>query len=94
MLKSARVASDLGKRDKQGEFRPTNFRDEDEFADHIWVACGQALQLRQLLPMMTTLSAVGAEMERQGEISLLPGEDYAEKALNWLMGQYVKDEVL
>lgn len=39
-------------------------RDEDEFADHIRVACGHVLQLRQLLPMMSGLSALGAELER------------------------------
>ena len=39
--------------------------------------------------MMTTLSAIGAGMERLGEISLLPGEDYAQKALARLTEQYL-----
>ncbi|EKY3919907.1 hypothetical protein RCI35_003822 [Enterobacter hormaechei] len=64
-------------------------RDEDEFADRIRSACGHALQLRRLLPMATTLNAIGAEMERRGEISLLPGEDYAQKALARLTVQYL-----
>lgn len=66
--------------------------DEDEFSERIRAACGHALRLRQLLPMMTALSAIGAEMERRGEISVLPGEDYAEKVLSWLRDQYVKDD--
>lgn len=78
--------------EKDGIERPapgTYSRDEDEFADRIRVACGHALQLRQLLPMMTTLGAIGTEMERRGEISLLPGEDYAQKALIRLTEQYL-----
>ena len=64
-------------------------RDEDEFADRISAACGQALRLRQLLPMAMTLSAIGAEMERRGEITLLPGQDYAQKVLVRLAEQYL-----
>jgi hypothetical protein len=64
-------------------------RDEDEFADRIRSACGHALQLRRLLPVTTTLSAIGTEMERRGEISVLPGEDYAQKALARLTVQYL-----
>lgn len=78
--------------EKYGRKRPepgTYSRDEDEFADCIRSACGQALQLRRLLPMATTLSAIGAEMERRGEISVLPGEDYAQKALARLTVQYM-----
>lgn len=78
--------------EKDGRERPSPgaySRDEDEFADRIRVACGHALQLLQLLPMMTTLSAIGTEMERRGEISLLPGEDYAQKALIQLTEQYL-----
>lgn len=78
--------------EKDGIERPapgTYSRDEDEFAERIRTACGHALQLRQLLPMMTTLSVIGAEMERRREISLLPGEDYAQKALAWLTEQYM-----
>lgn len=78
--------------EKDGRERPapgTYSRDEDEFADRIRSACGHALQLRRLLPVMTTLSAVGAEMERRGEISVLPGEDYAQKALARLTEQYL-----
>lgn len=78
--------------EKDGRERPapgTYSRDEDEFSDRIRSACGHALQLRRLLPVMTTLSAIGAEMERQGEISVLPGEDYAQKALARLTEQYL-----
>lgn len=78
--------------EKDGRERPapgTYSRDEDEFADRIRSACVHALQLRQLLPITTTLSAIGAEMERQGEISVLPGEDYAQKALARLTVQYL-----
>ncbi|MEI2606537.1 hypothetical protein V8O11_22505 [Erwinia aphidicola] len=78
--------------EKDGRERPapgTYSRDEDEFADRIRSACGHALQLRRLLPVMTTLSAIGTEMERRGEISVLPGEDYAQKALARLTEQYL-----
>lgn len=78
--------------EKDGRERPepgAYSRDEDAFADHIRTACGYALQLRRLLSMTTTLSAIGAEMERRGEISLLPGEDYAQMALVWLTEQYL-----
>lgn len=57
--------------------------------DRIRTVCGHAQQLRRLLPMMTTLSVIGAEMERRGEISLLPGEDYSQKALARLTEQYL-----
>lgn len=80
--------------EKDGRERPapgTYSRDEDEFADRIRSACGHALQLRRLLPVMTTLSAIGAGMERRGEISVLPGEDYAQKALARLTEQYLSD---
>lgn len=40
-------------------------------------------------PVTTTLSAIGAEMERRGEISVLPGEDYSQKALARLTEQYL-----
>lgn len=78
--------------EKDGRERPapgTYSRDEDEFADRIRSACGHALQLRRLLPVATTLSAIGAGMERRGEISVLPGEDYAQKALARLTVQYL-----
>lgn len=78
--------------EKDGRKRPAPgaySRDEDEFADRIRSACGHALQLRRLLPVTTTLSAIGAEMERRGEISVLPGEDYAQKALVRLTVQYL-----
>lgn len=78
--------------EKDGRERPapgTYSRDEDEFADRIRSACGHALRLRRLLPVMTTLSAIGAGMERRGEISVLPGEDYAQKALARLTEQYL-----
>ena len=81
--------------EKDGRERPapgTYSRDEDEFADRIRSACGHALQLRRLLPVMTTLSAIGAGMERRGEISVLPGEDYAQKALECLKAEYLPEE--
>jgi len=80
--------------EKDGRERPapgTYSRDEDDFADRIRSACGHALQLRRLLPVATTLSAIGAEMERRGEISVLPGEDYAQKAMARLTEQYLSD---
>ncbi|MDK2996505.1 hypothetical protein QMS93_18530 [Enterobacter hormaechei] len=80
--------------EKDGRERPTPgtySRDEDAFADRIRTACGHAQQLRRLLPMMTTLSAIGAGMERRGEISLLPGEDYAQKALARLTEHYLSN---
>ncbi|WP_407365221.1 hypothetical protein ACEJ49_22495 (plasmid) [Enterobacter roggenkampii] len=78
--------------EKDGRERPapgTYSRDEDAFADRIRTACGHDQQLRRLLPMMTTLSAIGAEMERRGEITLLPGEDCSQKALARLTEQYL-----
>ncbi|HBM2606237.1 TPA: hypothetical protein LUX78_004100 [Enterobacter hormaechei subsp. xiangfangensis] len=81
--------------EKDGRERPapgTYSRNEDEFADRIRSACGHALQLRRLLPVMTTLSAIGAGMERRGEISVLPGEDYAQKALECLKAEYLPEE--
>ncbi|MHA1163729.1 hypothetical protein [Enterobacter ludwigii] len=78
--------------EQDGRERPTPgayYRDEDEFAERIRSACGHALQLRRLLPVTTTLSAIGAEMECRGEISLLPGEDYAQKALARLTEKYL-----
>ncbi|MCU6172407.1 hypothetical protein [Enterobacter bugandensis] len=78
--------------EKDGRERPapgTYSRDEDDFADRIRSACGHALQLHQLLPLATTLSAIGAEMERREEINVLPGEDYAQKAMVRLTEQYL-----
>lgn len=75
--------------EKDGRVRPepgAYSRDEDDFADRIRSACGHALQLRRLLPVMMTLSA---GMERRGEISVLPGDDYAQKALARLTEQYL-----
>jgi hypothetical protein len=77
------------KDDRERPAPGTYSRDEDEFADRIRSACGHALQLRRLLPMAPTLSAIGAEMERRGEINILPGEDYAQKALVRLTVQYL-----
>ncbi|MCE2004268.1 hypothetical protein [Enterobacter asburiae] len=77
--------------EKDGRERPvpgTYSRDEDEFAGRIRSACGHA---RQLLPVATTLSAIGAGMERRGEISVLPGEDYAQKALARLTEHYLSN---
>ncbi|HBC7435703.1 TPA: hypothetical protein KEY70_003955 [Enterobacter bugandensis] len=78
--------------EKDGRERPAPgaySRDEDAFADRIRTACGHAQHLRRLLPVMTTLSAIGAGMERRGEICVLPGEDYAQKALARLTEQYL-----
>ncbi len=58
---------------------------EDNAADEIIAL----LQLRRQLPVMTPLNAIGAGMERRGEITLLPGEDYAQKALARLTVQYL-----
>lgn len=63
--------------------------DEEEFADRIQAACGHALQLYQLLPMRDRLSAIGAEMERRGEITVMFGESYANRALAHLMAEYL-----
>ncbi|WP_259407466.1 hypothetical protein, partial [Klebsiella pneumoniae] len=52
--------------EKDGRERPAPgaySRDEDAFAERIRSACGHALLLRRLLPVTTTLSAIGAEME-------------------------------
>jgi len=76
---------DCGERPAPGTYS----RDEDEFAERIRSACGHALQLRRLLPVTMTLSAIGAEMERREEISVLPCEDYALKALARLTVQYL-----
>lgn len=76
--------SQLLQSEKDGRKRPAPgaySRDEDEFTVRIHSACGHALQLRRLLPVTTTLKAIGTEMESWGEISMLPGEDYAQKAL-------------
>nr|AVI43546.1 hypothetical protein [Klebsiella pneumoniae] len=59
------------KRTAGNDRRPAHTRDEDAFAERIRSACGHALLLRRLLPVTTTLSAIGAEMERRGEISVL-----------------------
>ncbi|MFB4485368.1 hypothetical protein ACE3IJ_25585 [Enterobacter hormaechei subsp. xiangfangensis] len=80
------------KDDRERPAPGTYSRDEDEFADRIRSACGHALQLRRLLPVMTTLNAIGAGMERRGEISVLPGEDYAQKALECLKAEYLPEE--
>lgn len=78
--------------EKDGRERPvpgTYSREEDDFADRIRSACGYALQLRQSLPMMNSLSAMGAELERQGEILVMTGESYAGRALEYLMAKYL-----
>ncbi|QGG11704.1 hypothetical protein GH771_23275 (plasmid) [Enterobacter cancerogenus] len=64
-------------------------RDEDAFADRIRSACGHVLQLRLLLPVTTTLSAIGAGMERREEITLLPGDDYVQKTFERLTEHYL-----
>jgi hypothetical protein len=72
-------------RDKRKRTSPEKYsRDEDAFAERIRFACGNALLQHRLLPVTTILSAIGAGMERRREITLLPGEDYAQKALEYL----------
>lgn len=81
--------------EKDGRERPehgTYSRDKDGFAERIWFACGNALLLHRLLPVTTILSAIGAGMERRGEITLLQGEDYAQKALEYLTAEYLPEE--
>ncbi|MHA0962776.1 hypothetical protein [Enterobacter cancerogenus] len=78
--------------EKDGKERPVPevySRDEDEFAERIRAACGYGLQLRQLLPMMSIMSAIGAEMECRGEISIMTGESYSNRALTHLMAEYL-----
>lgn len=78
--------------EKDGIERPapgTYTRDEDQFAERIRAACGYALQLRRLLPVMANLSAVGIEMERRGELSVMTGDDYYRKALEYLLAKYL-----
>lgn len=80
--------------EKDGRDRPppeAYSRDEDEFANRIRTACGHALQLRQLLPMTTTLSAIDTEMERRGEISVMTGDDYVRKVLEYLTAKYLQE---
>lgn len=77
--------------EKDGRERPVPgvySREEDDFADRIRAACGYARQLRQLLPMMSGLSVIGSELERRGEIHVITGESYANRALAYLMAQY------
>lgn len=81
--------------EKDGRERPapgTYSRDEDEFTDRIRIACAHVVQLRQLLPMMRGMSAIGAELERRGEIHVAIGEDYAQKALEYLTAEYLLEE--
>lgn len=78
--------------EKDGRERPapgTYSREEDDFADRIRSACGYALQLRQSLPVMSGLSVIGTELERRGEIHVMTGESYADRALTYLMTQYL-----
>lgn len=78
---------DGGERPAPGRYSP----DEDEFAERIRSACGLALQLLRLLPVTTTLRGIGTEMESRGEIIVLPGEDYAQKALARLTEHYLSN---
>jgi hypothetical protein len=81
--------------EKDGRERPepgAYSRDEDEFAERVRTACGHALQLRRLIPMMKSLSAIGAGMERRGEITVITGESYADRALEHLMEEYLPEE--
>ena len=62
--------------------------DRSEFTERVVIACGYARRLGQLLPIMRSLSSVGREMERRGEITLKTGESYAYKALALLISIY------
>ncbi len=78
--------------EKNGRERPSPeqySRDEDEFADRIRAACSHAMLLRQLLPMMHGMSAIGAELERRGDIHVAVGEDYVQKALARLIKEHL-----
>lgn len=78
--------------EKDGRQRPapgTYSRDEDAFADRIRAASGHAMQLRQSLPVMHGLAVIGAELERRGQIHVMTGESYADRALAYLMAQYL-----
>lgn len=66
-------------------------REEDEFADRIRAACGNATLLRQLLPILSIMSSIGSELEHRGKISVMTGESYADRALEYLMGKYLPD---
>lgn len=67
-------------------------RDDDPFADRIRRATGYARQLQHLLPMAQQLSAIGRELERQGKIQAGVGEDYAQRALAYVVAQYPADD--
>lgn len=41
--------------------------------------------------MMSIMSSVGRELERQGKISVRTGESYAERALGYLMKNYLTE---
>lgn len=78
--------------EKDGRERPAPgaySRDEDAFADRIRTASGHAMQLRQSLPVMHGLAVIGAELERRGEIHVMTGESYADRALEYLMAKYL-----
>lgn len=80
---------------QDGRERPksgAHSHDEGAFAYRIRSTSGQALLLRRLLPVTTPLSTIGAEMEHLGEIRVLPGEDYAQKALECLKAEYLPEE--
>ncbi len=58
--------------EKDGRERPSPEQyslDENEFADRIRTACGHAILLRQLLPMMQSLNATGTSMLPSGKIT-------------------------
>lgn len=82
--------------EKDGTTRPgpeTEPDSEEAFADRIEVACCHAQQLDQLLSMRDRLSAIGAEMEPQEEISVMAGESNANRALAHLMRNTSRDTV-
>ncbi|EGM1627832.1 hypothetical protein IRP16_004414 [Salmonella enterica] len=61
---------------------------KDEFSDRIAAARVHVEILRNILPMMTCMSLIGAELEHRREINIIAGESYAEKALSWMIEKY------
>ncbi|RAY97141.1 hypothetical protein DP187_21840 [Enterobacter cloacae] len=81
------------KDDREWTAPDVNARENQDLADRIMAACFYASMLRQLLPMMSCMSSIGAELERRGEIIVMTGEGYAHKALEYLMNKYLSDSI-
>ena len=80
--------------EKEGVIRPAPekyHQDDDPFADRIRRATGYARQLQHLLPMAQHLNVLGVALEQQGKIQVGVGEDYAQQALAYVVGQYLVD---